>query len=258
MFTGSALFWGITQRRVVVPYRRLGTTYRSHLQGLRSPRPLKMGPIRCPETPVKDYHSTLRNITEQLSSQPQRTWLTKQDAEWVVCRMRLAPSVRSTCLCDKVWIICYKGAVSLVRLNDNLMLAVIGAYLLATPVREGVAFTVFYSRHPKVGCHFADDAGGPLFAPFARFPRINWLSYCDNCGASVRLWEVSCFEVCETLLHESRVVNILEDKYSKTGVASYVLLGRGVVLFRHDRWSQAIGHILFSLCPFYRTFNEKG
>ena len=31
----SALFWGITQWRVVIPYRRFRTTYRSHLQGSR-------------------------------------------------------------------------------------------------------------------------------------------------------------------------------------------------------------------------------
>jgi hypothetical protein len=30
----SALFWNITQRRVIVVYRRFGTTYRSHLHGL--------------------------------------------------------------------------------------------------------------------------------------------------------------------------------------------------------------------------------
>jgi hypothetical protein len=29
----SALFWGIMQCRVVILYRRFGTTYRSHLQG---------------------------------------------------------------------------------------------------------------------------------------------------------------------------------------------------------------------------------
>jgi hypothetical protein len=34
----SALFWGITQRRVVILYWRFGTTYRSHLQGPKSPR----------------------------------------------------------------------------------------------------------------------------------------------------------------------------------------------------------------------------
>jgi hypothetical protein len=33
--------------------------------------PLKMGSIRCPETSVKDYHSTLRNIAEERRSQPQ-------------------------------------------------------------------------------------------------------------------------------------------------------------------------------------------
>ena len=31
----TALFWVITQRVVVIPYRRFGTTYRSHLQGSR-------------------------------------------------------------------------------------------------------------------------------------------------------------------------------------------------------------------------------
>jgi hypothetical protein len=38
MITRSALFWGITQRRVVILYRRFGTTYQSHVQGSRSPR----------------------------------------------------------------------------------------------------------------------------------------------------------------------------------------------------------------------------
>jgi hypothetical protein len=33
-----ALFWDITQRRVVIIYRRFGTTYGSHLQGSRSPK----------------------------------------------------------------------------------------------------------------------------------------------------------------------------------------------------------------------------
>jgi hypothetical protein len=80
MLVRSALRWDITQRRVVIVYRRLGTAYRSHLQGSRSPRikglrdnwkigglrrPLKVGPMRCPETSVKDYHSTLRNIPEE-------------------------------------------------------------------------------------------------------------------------------------------------------------------------------------------------
>jgi hypothetical protein len=58
----------MTQGKVVILYLRFGTIYRSHLQGTRSPItswPLKMGPIRCPETSVKDYHSTLRNTPEE-------------------------------------------------------------------------------------------------------------------------------------------------------------------------------------------------
>jgi hypothetical protein len=77
MLMRSALFWDITQRRVVIPYRRLGTTYRSHLQGSRSPSriassrnswPFKMEPIRRTETSVKDNHSTLRNTSEECRS----------------------------------------------------------------------------------------------------------------------------------------------------------------------------------------------
>jgi hypothetical protein len=34
----SAFLWDITQRRMVILYQRFGTTYRSHLQGSRSPR----------------------------------------------------------------------------------------------------------------------------------------------------------------------------------------------------------------------------
>jgi hypothetical protein len=37
MMRKSALFWGITRRRVVIVYGRFGTTYRSHPQGVKSP-----------------------------------------------------------------------------------------------------------------------------------------------------------------------------------------------------------------------------
>jgi hypothetical protein len=62
----SALFWDITQRRVVILYRRFGTTY---LSNCCTSWPLKMGPICCPETSVKGHHSTLRNIPEERRSQ---------------------------------------------------------------------------------------------------------------------------------------------------------------------------------------------
>jgi hypothetical protein len=38
MFMRSAFFWDFTQRRMVVPYRRFETTYRSRLQGPSRPR----------------------------------------------------------------------------------------------------------------------------------------------------------------------------------------------------------------------------
>jgi len=34
----SLLFWDVTQRRLIVTYRRFGTVYRSHLQGPSSQR----------------------------------------------------------------------------------------------------------------------------------------------------------------------------------------------------------------------------
>jgi hypothetical protein len=51
MLIRSALFIDITQWQVVILYRRFAT-----------------GPMRCSETSVKDYHSTLRNIPEQRRS----------------------------------------------------------------------------------------------------------------------------------------------------------------------------------------------
>jgi hypothetical protein len=65
----SALFWDVMQRRVIILDRCFGTNYRSHLQGSR---PLKMRPIGCPETSVKDYQSTLCNIPEERRSHQHR------------------------------------------------------------------------------------------------------------------------------------------------------------------------------------------
>ena len=58
----TALIWPITQRVVVIPYRRFGTTYWFHVQGSRiNSWPLKMGREGCPETSVRNYHYRLRN-----------------------------------------------------------------------------------------------------------------------------------------------------------------------------------------------------
>jgi hypothetical protein len=61
----SAPFCDIPRCRWVVSYRRFGIMYRSNLQGSSwTARPLKMGPIGLPETPVKNYQFELRKIPE--------------------------------------------------------------------------------------------------------------------------------------------------------------------------------------------------
>jgi hypothetical protein len=63
----TALCWFITQRVVVVPCRRFGTTCRLHLQyffGFLNPS----DGIRGTETSVRTYHYTLRNRLAECSS----------------------------------------------------------------------------------------------------------------------------------------------------------------------------------------------
>ena len=88
----TAFFGVIKQRLVVTHYRRSGTTYRSHIPGSRIhfcswswnkhfffcfltlqeslfyAWPLKMGPIVCTETSVRNYHYSLRYDPEEHSS----------------------------------------------------------------------------------------------------------------------------------------------------------------------------------------------
>jgi hypothetical protein len=77
----SALFWDITQCRMLVSYRCFGATYRSYLQGSSSSKrmrsswtawPLKMGPIGCPEMSTRNYHFTLRKISKECRSRLRR------------------------------------------------------------------------------------------------------------------------------------------------------------------------------------------
>ena len=65
----SALFWDITQGMTVIPFRRFGKTYRSIFKGFQGTSwLLKMGPIICPETWVRNYRHTLRNNPEERQS----------------------------------------------------------------------------------------------------------------------------------------------------------------------------------------------
>ena len=72
----SVLFWNTAQRRVVIPYRRFGTTYQSHLEGSRKPNswPSTMGLVGCPHTSLSNYHHTLRNIPEHRRSRVLWIW----------------------------------------------------------------------------------------------------------------------------------------------------------------------------------------
>ena len=75
VFVRSPLFFHIKQRTAVILYRRFGTKYRSLLQGSRSRRRLFdtwRWPIGCPETSVRNCHSTLRNTKEERGSNPRQ------------------------------------------------------------------------------------------------------------------------------------------------------------------------------------------
>jgi len=59
------------RRRMAVSCRRFGTTYRSQLQGSSNHFtiwPLKMEPIGCPETSVRNYQLMLRKISKERKS----------------------------------------------------------------------------------------------------------------------------------------------------------------------------------------------
>jgi hypothetical protein len=72
----SALFWDVPQRRLLVITDVSGQPKKNWT------RPLKRGPIRCPETSVTNYNPTLFNIPEERRSRNS--------------------SVRTEVLCEKV------------------------------------------------------------------------------------------------------------------------------------------------------------
>jgi hypothetical protein len=76
----STLLWDITQRRVVILYRRFGS---KKIYSTWTSWSLKMGPIRWPETSVNDYHSTLRNTPEERRSHQHRGGSPKYFSEFL-------------------------------------------------------------------------------------------------------------------------------------------------------------------------------
>ena len=84
--TRTALFWAITQIVMVIPYRRFGTTYRSHLQGSRVQETLKMGKVSWPEKSVRNYQYSLRKSPEHSSSHLIRTLFAREVSTTACCR----------------------------------------------------------------------------------------------------------------------------------------------------------------------------
>jgi len=100
----SALFWVIMQRIVVISYRRFGTAYRSHHQGTRlrseywvmSYRRFgttylehRIGPIVCPETSARNYCYSLRNNSEERSSELLRSRSLESRVLWIIIVRRV-------------------------------------------------------------------------------------------------------------------------------------------------------------------------
>jgi len=82
----TALCWAITLRVVVIFYGLFGTIY-------RTVGPLKMGPIGCSETSVRNYHYSLRNSSKQSSSHLFRGGSLKSQLEHVP--VKSAPGSRN-------------------------------------------------------------------------------------------------------------------------------------------------------------------
>ena len=107
-------------------------------------------------------------------------------------------------------------------------------------VKEGVAFTAFYSKHPKSGCYFPCWSMWSSISCVYPIPRIKWMPYFDSCGESVRLCEVSCFEVCVTLLLQRRIVDILGRQIWYKRVGNFVLSRPEVGII--STWPRATSH----------------
>ena len=106
----SAFFLDFRQRRMVIYYRRFGTTCQSHLQ--RSSSVLEMGTVGCPATSLRNYHyRPCQNPIDRNSHvHPRRKSGIKQfrnvlhwlSIQFVVSRMSRLPSNMATIRNDDV------------------------------------------------------------------------------------------------------------------------------------------------------------
>jgi hypothetical protein len=105
-----AFFWVVTKRRVVIPYRRFRIVYQSHFQESRNPKSkqkswtswsLKMGRRSCPETSVRNYHSTLCNIPEERRSQTLLTRMSNGQSGLLGMTTTLIELIMNSCDSDR-------------------------------------------------------------------------------------------------------------------------------------------------------------
>ena len=68
VYMRTAIFRAVTQRLVIIPYRRFGKHFRAHLQGCWILGFLKMGRKCCPEKSVRNYHYLRRKNSEEHSA----------------------------------------------------------------------------------------------------------------------------------------------------------------------------------------------
>jgi hypothetical protein len=83
----TAFLWAITQRVVVIHYRRFGTTHQPRLLGsiIFASWPLNMRPIGCPETSARNHDYALRNSTKECCQ-------TAADAGFCYCKIPVRPA----------------------------------------------------------------------------------------------------------------------------------------------------------------------
>jgi len=97
MMMKIGLSWVVTQRVVSIPYQRFEKTCR-FLRFFNS-CPLKMEPISCPETSVRNYHYWLLHNPKELSSHPLRGGSLKSRDDDEVLSIRSEPQ-----FCTKLFI----------------------------------------------------------------------------------------------------------------------------------------------------------
>ena len=140
MYMRSALFWHITQRRVLIPYRRLGTNYRSLRQGSRKWDPLLLLKRRYVTT-------TLRRVISQKNADLKR-YLISSTNNCCICWCFRARRCSLTRKVVSLWAI----KIWYFRLCDAIKRETTPASHLTSRVMEKATLWNFVSCVSRNGC----------------------------------------------------------------------------------------------------------